>query len=187
MARVPKSLITESIPAKEGEFVYADSGLPYSGKYHIISGVAYAGDNQSSFDPPVPLDQLPDNQFATLMSTVGYATAAYAMAKQNIELIKQTSEKIFPNTPIQKSGESQAQREGKYAFAQKTNDPDKVIKQFNLQEKSVKATLNNAVLTTLRKDPLYKIVDIDFSSLDIQQQIEEGDKIIPGLKTFVNL
>lgn len=183
----PLNQIQSGIPAKDGEFVYADSGLPYSGKYHIQNGVAYAGEDPSVNEVPVPLDQVPENQFASLISTIGYATAAYQMAKQNVELIKQTAEKILPNKPIQAESASLKPREGKYAFAQKTNDPDKVIKQFNLEEKSVKATLGNAVLVTLRKDPLYKIVDIDFSSPDAQQQIEEGDKTIPGLKTFVSL
>ena len=188
MARFPKSLITEGIPAKDGEFVFADSGLPYSGKYHIISGIAYAGENEQSYPEPIPLDQVPENQFASLISTIGYATAAYQMAKQNVGLIKQTAEKVLPSPPIQKSGESQAQRIGRYAFAQKTNDPDKIIKQFNFQEENkVKLTLSNAVLESLKKDPLYKIVEINFDSPDIEQQIEDGEKTIPGLKTFINL
>ena len=181
MARVPKSLITESIPAKEGEFVYADSGLPYSGKYHIISGIAYAGDNQLSFYPPVQLDQVPESQYASLISSIGYATAAYAMAKQNFEMIKQTAKKIIPSNQIQKSGESQLQRTGKYIFTKKTNDPNNIIKEIKNDSS------NSELILSLKKDPLYKLVEIDFNLTTIQQQIENGEKIIPGLKTFVNL
>ena len=181
MARVPKSLITESIPAKEGEFVYADSGLPYSGKYHIVSGIAYAGGNESSFDPPVQLDQVPESQYASLISSIGYATAVYAMAKQNFEMIKQTAKKIIPSNQIQKSGESQLQRTGKYVFTKKTNDPNNIIKEIKNDSS------NNELILSLKKDPLYKLVEIDFNLTDTQQQIENGEKTIPGLKTFVNL
>ena len=46
---------------------------------------------------------------------------------------------------------------------------------------------NKTTITSLQRDPLYKITAINFSVPDLQQQIEEGEKIIPGLKTFVNL
>jgi hypothetical protein len=190
MARVPKSLITENIPAEEGEFVYADSGLPYSGKYHIISGIAYAGENEKTYPDKIPLDQVPENQFTSLISTIGYATAAYQMAKQNAEMIQQTAEKVFPSSPVQKSGEGSTPRSGKISFAQKSNDPDKIIKELNTSTTKVaglSAIVAKVQLDTLKKDPLYKIVEIDFSAPDATKQIEEGDKIIPGLKTFVNL
>ena len=181
MARVPKSLITVNIPSKDGEFVYTESGLPYSGSYHIISGVAYAGNDESSFNPPVSLDQVSESQFASLISSVGYATAAYAMAKQNFDIIKQTAKKIIPTNPIQKSGESQLQRIGKSTFTQKTNDPNNIIKEIKNDSS------NSELILSLQKDPLYKLVEIDFSSPNAPQQIENGEKIIPGLKTFVNL
>jgi uncharacterized protein (UPF0333 family) len=181
MARVPKSLITVNIPSKDGEFVYTESGLPYSGNYHIISGVAYAGGDQSSFNPPVSLDQVSKSQFASLISSTGYATAAYAMAKQNFEIIKQTSEKFIQSLPIQRSGESQLQRSGKYTFTQKLNDPNNIIKEIKNNSS------NSEILLSLQKDPLYKLVEIDFSSPNSPQQIESGEKIISGLKTFVNL
>lgn len=184
----PLNQIQSGITAKDGEFVYADDGLPYSGKYYIQNGVAYAGNDPSEHEVPVPLDQVPENQFASLISTIGYATAAYQLAKQNVELINQTAEKLLPSKPVQKTTTSLEPRTGKYAFAQKTNDPDKVIRQFDFQEPSkVKLTLNSAILETLKKDPLYKIVEIDFNAVDAQKQIEDGDKIIPGLKTFINL
>jgi hypothetical protein len=176
----PLNQIQSGIVAKDGEFVYASDGLPYSGKYYIQNGVAYAGENLSINEVPIPLDQTPDNQFATLISTVGYATAAYAMAKQNIELIKQTSEKLIPTKPVQKQSTSLEPRTGMCSFTQKSNDPNKVIKQFNSSNDSL-------LLSALKKDPLYKVVDIDFSALNIQQQLAEAEKTIPGITTFVNL
>ena len=178
MARVPKNQIIEGLVAEEGEFVTADDGLPYSGKYHIISGIAYAGENQDSYQVPVPLDQLEDNSLAGLISAVGYATAAYAMVKSNADMLKQTVEKIIPKKTVETSGDP---RKGKSNFTQKTNDPDKVIKEV----KSTK--LSSTIIEALKKDPLYKVVEIDFDAPNLNQQIEDGDKIIPGLKTFINL
>jgi hypothetical protein len=177
----PLNQTQSGLVAKEGEFVTADDGLPYSGKYYIQNGVAYAGNDSLEYFVPVPLDQVPENQFANLISTLGYATAAYTMAKQNFEMIKQTAEKIIPPKQIQKLSTSLEPRTGKSTFTQKTNDPNNIIKEIKPN------ALNNIVIESLRRDPLYKLVEIDFNSPTTTQQIEEGDKIIPGLKTFVNL
>jgi hypothetical protein len=178
MARVPKNQIIEGLEAQEGEFVTANDGLPYSGKYHIISGIAYAGEKQDSYPTPIPLDQLEDNSLSGIAAIAGYATAAYAMAKSNIDMAKQTAEKVFPKATIESSG---SPRKGKSFFTQKTNDPNKVIKEI----KSSK--LSEMIVSQLKKDPLYKVVEVDFDSVDKDKQIEEGEKQIPGLKTFVNL
>lgn len=177
----PLNQIQPGLIAKDGEFVTADDGLPYSGKYYIQNGVAYAGEDPLEYLVPVPLDQVSENQFATLISTIGYATAAYTMAKQNFEMIKQTAEKIIPPKQIQKLSTSLEPRTGKSIFTQKTNDPNKVIKEIKNDSS------NSELILSLRKDPLYKLVEIDFNSPTTTQQIEEGEKIIPGLKTFVNL
>jgi hypothetical protein len=178
MARVPKNQIIEGLEAKEGEFVTANDGLPYSGKYHIISGIAYAGENERSFPTSIPLDQLEESSLAGIISAVGYATAAYAMVKSNINMAKQTIEKIIPKAAIESSGDP---RRGKSTFTQKTNDSSKVIKEIKYSR------LSAITVEQLKKDPLYKIVEVDFDSTDKDKQIEEGEKIIPGLKTFVNL
>jgi hypothetical protein len=181
MARKPRSLITFNIPAKDGEFVYADSGLPFSGKYHIISGVAYAGENDKSYPQPVPLDEVSTkfNPFASIIASVGLGTAAYNMVKQNVDTAKNLVEKYIPSKPKQ-SNEVQL-RSGIYYFAKKSNDPNNIIKEIKDEES------NKTTITSLQRDPLYKITAINFSVPDLQQQIEEGEKIIPGLKTFVNL
>jgi hypothetical protein len=180
MARVPKNQIIEGLEAEEGEFVTANDGLPYSGKYHIISGIAYAGENEKSYPTPVPLDQLEDNSLAGIISAIGYATAAYNMAKSNIDMVKQTAEKAIPKSTVQADGEGTTLRSGKSAFTQKTNDSAKVIKEIKFSK------LSSIIVEQLKKDPLYKVVEIDFSSPSVEKQIEDGDKIIPGLKTFIN-
>ena len=177
----PLNQTQSGLVAKNGEFVTANDGLPYSGKYYIQNGAAYAGNDPLEYLVPIPLDQVPENQFATLISTVGYATAAYTMAKQNFEMIKQTTEKIISSNPLQKLSTSLKPRTGKSTFTQKLNDPNNIIKEIKNDSS------NSELILSLKKDPLYKLVEIDFNLTNLQQQIEEGDKIIPGLKTFVNL
>jgi hypothetical protein len=181
MARPPKNQIQKSITAKEGEFVYTDSGLPFSGKYHIINGVAYAGENEKSFPQPVPLDEISTkiNPFSSIITSVGLGTAAYNMVKQNINTAKNLVEKYIPSKPKQ-SNEIKI-RSGVYYFFQKSNDPNNIIKEIKDEES------NKSIIVSLQRDPLYKIITIDFSIPNLQQQIEEGEKTIPGLKTFVNL
>jgi hypothetical protein len=182
MARVPKNQIIEGLEAKEGEFVTANDGLPYSGKYHIISGIAYAGENEKSFPTPIPLDQLEESSLAGIISAVGYATAAYAMVKSNINMAKQTAEKIIPKSNIQPDdAEGSPSRTGKSTFTQKTNDSAKIIKEIKFSK------LSSIIVEQLKKDPLYKIVEINFDLSNVAQQIDEGDKIIPGLKSFINI
>jgi hypothetical protein len=179
MGRVPKNQIIEGLEAKEGEFVTANDGLPYSGKYHIISGIAYAGENEQSFPVPIPLDQVEESSLAGIISAVGFATAAYAMVKSNINMAKQTAEKIIPKANIRPEGEGTASRTGKSIFTQKTNDPDKIIKEIKYSK------LSAILVETLKKDPLYKIVEINFDDIDVTQQINNGDEIIPGLSEFL--
>ena len=157
MARKPRSLITFNIPAKDGEFVYADSGLPFSGKYHIISGVAYAGENDKSYPQPVPLDEVSTkfNPFASIIASVGLGTAAYNMAKQNVDTAKNLVEKYIPSKPKQ-SNEVQL-RSGIYYFAKKSNDPNNIIKEIKDEES------NKTTITSLQRDPLYNITAINFS------------------------
>ena len=178
---IPESQVIINQIAKSGEFVYSDSGIPYVGAYHIINGKAFAGAVLNTFEVPIPLDQPPTNVMASVVNIVGFGTAAYAMAKQNISNAKNLIEKFVPSSQVQISSEGSTPRTGKSTFTQKSNDPNNVIKEIKPN------TLNNIVIESLRRDPLYKLVEIDFNSPTTTQQIEEGEKIIPGLKTFVNL
>jgi hypothetical protein len=174
---IPESQIISNQIAKPGEFVYSDSGIPYVGLYHIINGKAFAGAVLNTFEVPIPLDQPPTNVMASIVNIAGFGTAAYAMAKQNINNAKNLIEKFIPSAQIQKSNEGSTPRTGKSTFTQKTNDPNKVIKEIK----------DPNLIATLRQDPLYVVVQIDFSSPNANQQIEDGNKQLPGLKTFVNL
>jgi len=178
---IPESQIISNQIAKPGEFVYSDSGIPYVGSYHIINGKAFAGAVLNTFEVSIPLDQPPTNVMASIVNIAGFGTAAYAMAKQNINNAKNLIEKFIPSSQVQISSEGSTPRTGKSTFTQKSNDPNNIIKEIKNDSS------NNELILSLKKDPLYKLVEIDFNSPTTTQQIEEGDKIIPGLKTFVNL
>jgi hypothetical protein len=185
---VPKSQLLENLTAADGELIYAQTGLPYTGKYHIVSGKAYAGAYfMKEFNPAVPLDKPDLNLVAEINALVGNYLGAKNWAKSRLERIKALKQDITDtvnsfSAPVQKQDEGTTPREGVSYFVQKTNDPNKVIKEY---KKSDISTTN--VIATLNRDPLYKVVIIDFSASDVDAQIENGDKIIPGLKTFVNL
>ena len=177
MTYIPKAQIIENQNAKEGELVYAESGIPYSGKYFIIQGLAYAGEQPEEGKPLIPLDQPDVNTLAEIQALVGAATGVYSFFKSRMDLVKGIKEKIIPAQPVQAQGEGSSPRQGITYFSQKVNDPNKVIKEVK----------NILTVTALKQDPLYIVVQIDFSSPDVDKQIEEGNKQIPGLKTFVNL
>jgi hypothetical protein len=177
MAYIPKSQIIENQTAKEGELIYAESGIPYSGKYFIIQGLAYAGERPEEGKPLILLDQPDVNTLAEIQALIGAATGVYSFFKSRMDLVRGIKEKFVPAQPVQLQGEGLSPRQGVSFFTQKTNDPNKVIKEIK----------DPNLIATLRQDPLYVVVQIDFSSPNANQQIEDGNKQLPGLKTFVNL
>ncbi len=97
-------------------------------------------------------------------------------------MIKQTAEKFFPKSNVKPDdAEGSPPRTGKSAFTQKTNDPNKIIKEIKYSANYI------SILEPLKKDPLYKVVEIDFDLPNVFLQLEDGEKIIPGLKSFVNI
>lgn len=174
---IPKSQIIENQTAKEGELVYAESGMPYSGKYFIIQGLAYAGERPEDGKPLIPLDLPNVNTLAEIQALIGAATGAYSFFKSRMDLVRGIKEKIIPAQPVQSQGEGSVPRQGISYFVQKINDPNKIIKEVK----------DPNSIASLQQDPLYIVVQIDFSSSDVNKQIEEGNKKIPGLKTFLEL
>ena len=175
--RVPASQIQENLTTNGDEFVYPDTGLPYSGKYHIISGQPFAGENQTTFKSPIRLTIPERSVMAGIIETAGALTAAYELAKQNIETAKNLYEQNVSPLIVSKSDLNRGIiRTGVVNFFQKSNDPDKVIKE-----------ISGIDVFKLRKDPINRIVTITFGVDTTPQQIEEGEKIIPGLKSFLAL
>jgi hypothetical protein len=173
MARIPKNQIITNQQAVFNEFVYVDSGLAFSGSYHIISGKTYAGANERIYAQPVPIEKPQNNALANVINTTGLGSAAYNLAIRN----KNTAYNLAPTSihphivrlnPSLKSGIN-------YYF-QKSNDPNYIIKKVSYEEAYY-----------LSKDPINKVISINFSSEDLDEQLTLAEKTIPGITTFVNL
>jgi hypothetical protein len=171
MARVPKSQIQENLTSKDGEYTYPSSGLPYTGKYHIIQGKAYAGATQNSFPTPVKLEVPSSNIMAYMISEGGFATAAYVIAQKNMNMAKGLYDQYKPQQTVSSSSE----KVGIKNYLLKSNDPNKIIKEISSND-----------VYQLKLDPINKIVSINFS-IESSEQLVEAEKIIPGITTFVNL
>jgi hypothetical protein len=173
MARIPKNQIITNQQAVFNEFVYVDSGLAFSGSYHIISGKTYAGANERVYAQPVPIERPQNNALANVININGLGSAAYNLSLRNKETTRNLAPKqinphiIRINSPL-KIGIS-------YYF-QKSNDPNYIIKKISHDE-----------ATQLSKDPINKVVSIDFSAENLDIQLESAEKIIPGIAAFVNL
>lgn len=187
MTYIPTSQKIENLVAKEGELIYAKTGLPFSGEYHIVSGKAYAGAKFDFKKPAIPLDK-PDLNLATEIQALvnnylGIVSWAKARAER-LKSLKRTTEETLnaAKQVLKKQDEGSSPREGIYYFVQKTNDPNKKIQEFSKSDKNT----TNAILF-YNNSPKYKVVLIDFSANNIEYQIDEGEKIIPGLKDFLAL
>jgi hypothetical protein len=173
MARIPKNQIITNQQAVFNEFVYVDSGLAFSGSYHIINGKTYAGANEKTYAQPVLIERPQSNALANVINNVGLGSAAYNLALRNKTTARNLSSiSLHPhivrmNSPL-KIGVS-------YYF-QKLNDSNHIIKKISYEEGY-----------HLAKDPNNKVILIDFSADNLDEQLTQAEKIIPGITTFVNL
>lgn len=175
MARTPKSQILKNIKAQPNEFVYIDSGLLFSGYYHIISGRAFAGGDEKVYPQPVPLEKPSSNVLTGIINTIGLGTAAYNLAIRNKSTAHDLSPKqVIPQT-VQKTTKYEAKSGINYYF-QKSNDLNYIIKKIS-QDEAIQ----------LAKDPINKIVSINFSAENLDAQLKSSEKIIQGITMFVNL
>jgi hypothetical protein len=210
--RNPKNQVKTNLYTSGGEYIYKKSGLDYVGPYYVINNKPYAGVNEvvatskPSLLPreikapnpntpnvkiqestivmqkvePIELDINPNflpvgadtNILSAIGNAVGFFTQAYNFAKSNVETAKDIKDKVFPSKNIQNN----QPRTGIHYFSQNLGDPNKIIKEIDL-----------TAYNQLSKDPMYKTVSIDFSSNDVDKQKENGEKIIPGLTTFLSL
>lgn len=199
--RNPKNQVKLNLRTEGGEFVIKSSGLDYIGPYYLVNNQAYAGTDPVSSRlttvketptsipvikqiEPVELDVNPDllppgadtNLLASLGNAAGFFTQAYAFAKSNLETAKLLKDKVFPSKSVKTGDTSKTPRTGFHYYTQALSDPNKAIKETDLTNFNI-----------LSKDPIYTTVAIDFSSADVDKQIEEGNKKLPGLKTFLEL
>jgi len=175
MARTPKNQILKNIKSQTNEFVYVDSGLPFSGYYHIISGRAFAGGDENTYPQPVPLEKPQDNVLSNVINTVGLGSAAYNLASRNKETARNLAPKSVNPHIVQISTKYDIKSGVSYYF-QKSNDPNYIIKKISSDE-----------AIQLAQDPINKIISIDFSGEDLDGQLRIAEKTILGITTFVNL
>jgi len=186
MARTPKSQILKNIKAQTNEFVFVDSGLPFLGYYHIISGRAFAGGDENVYPQPVPLEKPSNNVLTGVINSVGLGTAAYNLASRNKETArnlapKQVNPHIIQINIPQDYSKSDIKSElisksGVSYYFQKSNDPNYIIKKISRDE-----------AIQLARDPINKIVTIDFSAENLDEQLQIAENLIPGITMFVNL
>lgn len=177
MKRVPKSQIQESQTTNGDEFVYPDTGLPYEGKYHVINGQPFAGENENTYKVPIPLEIPSKSVMAELIAAAGALSAAYELAKQNISTAENLyNQNIAPLIKSKSDPNVNSPKTGVHNYFQKSNDPNKVIKE-----------ISGIDVFKLKKDPINKIVTITLGVADTPQQLIEAEKIIPGITAFVNL
>ena len=172
--RVPKNRVKTGKHTEGNEYVIASSGVEYKGYYYEENGIAYAGKDSTIYQTKILLELAPVNFMADIALTTGFFTDAYNFAKSNLETAKTIADKVFPSKPIQQSSDNP--KFGTHNYIQKNNE--NIIKEIDSSD---------PMFPKFKKDPTYQVVSINFNSMDIEQQIEEGEKIIPGLKTFVNL
>jgi hypothetical protein len=172
--RIPKNRVKTNKYTHGGEYVIASSGTEYKGYYYVENGVAYAGKDLTVYPTKILLELAPVNFMADIASTTGFFTDAYNFAKSNLETAKTIADKFFPAKPIQQS--SGIHKTGTYNYVQKNNET--IIREIDPMD---------PMFPKFKKDPTYQVVSINFSSTDTEQQIIDGEKQIPGLRTFVNL
>jgi len=175
--RVPKNRIRTGKYTHGNEYVIASSGLEYKGYYYIENGIVYAGKDSTVYPTKILLELATTNFMADLTNTTGFFTDAYNFAMSNLETAKIIADKAFPSVPIQQSiSSSMSVKIGIHNYVQRMNET--IIKEISSDD---------STLIKLQKDPTYKVVTINFNSMDVEQQITDGEKQIPGLRTFVNL
>jgi hypothetical protein len=176
---IPRSQIIENKNSKIGEWVYKKTGIPFLGKYHLIKGKPFAG---ATFQPNKvlqPLEKTTESKLFRILTTSGPNSPAYLMAIGNPGGLGTLAGVAAVGIPIIKnafaeSDNTESER-GFRVFIQKSNAEPKIIKEVKDNSPDYELAKSNT---------LYKIVKLDMDK-DISSQLEEAEKIIPGIKIFL--
>ncbi len=175
---IPRSQIVENKNAKPGQWVFKKTGVPYLGKYHLIKGQPFAGPTFVLNKPQTPLEKTTESNLFRILINSGPTSPAYLMAIGNPGGIGTLAGVAVTAIPIIKGvfteGDDNPET-GFRVFIQKSNEEPKTIKEVQDNSPDHQLAMQNA---------FYKIVKLDLSK-DLIPQVEEGDKIIPGLKIFL--
>ncbi len=175
---IPRSQIVENKKAKIGEYVFKKTGVPYLGKYHLIKGKPFAGAIFTPNKPQSPLEKTTESALFRILSTSGPTSPAYLMAIGNPGGLGTLAGAAVVAIPIIKGVFEEGDTDsatGFRVFVQKSNEEPKTIKEVKDNSPDHQLAMQNA---------FYKVVRLDLSK-NLIPQVEEGDKIIPGLKIFL--
>lgn len=160
--RIPQNQIVQSKYTSGGEYIFENTYKEYQGYYYEANGKIFAGKEPTLNAPvliPVSRDEVGSN-FLNLLLT---SAATYVYGK--------ISKTKIPNTKVS-SVIYNNEDNVRYFSYQITN---KIIKEIN------KDTFDK-----LKLDPLYKTVQLTHNPGFSEQELNNAENNIPGIKTFVN-
>jgi hypothetical protein len=174
---IPRSQIIENKKAKIGEWVYQKTGIPFLGKYHLVKGKPFAGATFLPNQAQQPLEKTTESKLFRILTNSGPNSPAYLMAIGNPGGIGTLAGIAAVGIPIIKNAFADGDIKGAEfkVFIQKSNDEPKIIKEVKDNSPDYEAAVSNS---------LYRIVKLDMSK-DLAPQLEEAEKIIPGIKIFL--
>jgi hypothetical protein len=173
---IPRSQIVENKKAQIGEWVYKKTGIPFLGKYHLVKGKPFADATFSPTKKQKPLEKTTESKLFKILTTSGPNSPAYLMAIGNPGGIGTLVSVAVVAAPIIKGVISDSGgNSGVKIFVQKTNVDPKTIKEVKENSPDHQAA---------QQSPFYKIVTLDLSK-NLDPQLVEAEKIIPGIKIFL--
>jgi hypothetical protein len=167
--RIPKNQI--SINNNPTSLSYDSSGLKHSGPSYQINGVNYSGEYKNNHSPVSSL-LIPEknNVKSSIISKFGYGTEQYKRSINNnyfaASLITKPANNIKTNTKNLKGI--------KYYYKNNSN----IIKEISY---------NEYISWSKSGNPLIKLTKLDFNSSNIENDINQSEKQIPGLRLFLGL
>ena len=165
--KVPKNIIQTGKYTSGGEFVEELSNKPYQGHYYELNGSLYTG-KEYSVDAVKIIKKQNQNQLYNSTSTAMFSFMSGITSQQlSVPPINSINNNVLNGYGIQPPSTQ--------FFAQKININPIIIKEVD--EKSY---------TSLQGTPLYKTTFIG-SYNGVNQNIDQAEAQMPGLKTFLSV
>lgn len=156
--RIPSNVIETGKYTSGGEFVYKSNQSPYKGYYYILNDRFFEGKEYKA-DAQEIIQIKESNTLLYRLATAAFSLAS-GITSQNL---RQNLVPSFPTIALNKLN-----IEIRY-FSRKVNVRPTVIKEINKE-----------TYDSLQGDPLYQTTFVGPT-----QNIDQADKQIPGLKTFL--
>jgi len=158
--RIPANIIETGKYTSGGEFVTQKTQKPYQGYYYIINDRYFAGKEYKT-DAEEIIQIKESNTLLYRLATAAFSLAS-GITSQNLRKPQQVSSIQFnlrDNTTLTRY------------FSQQVNIKPSIIKEISKE-----------TYDSLQDNPFYKITFIG-----PEQSIDQADKQIPGLKTFLSV